>query len=122
MAGPAVRPAQHDREHSEGDDECCHKEHFSCRHDLLLLLPIPADMLAERHPVALIRINSSGPPELFNLTQVNLARSTFRQTDRYHRPERLRAMKLPHDFKRIRLNLSDSISPARKNFPVEAAT
>jgi hypothetical protein len=60
VAGPAVCPAQHNREHSEGDDKCCHKEHFSCRHDLLLLPPLSPRMLANPRPVALIRINPSG--------------------------------------------------------------
>jgi hypothetical protein len=59
VAGPAVCPAQHNREHSEGDDKCCHKEHFSGRHDLLLLLPLSPRMLANPRPVALIRINPS---------------------------------------------------------------
>src|SRR5215468_1089361 len=61
MAGPAVGPAQHNREYSEGDDKRCHKEHFSCRHDLLLLLPLSAAMVAKPAPIALIRINLPSP-------------------------------------------------------------
>jgi hypothetical protein len=42
VAGLLVCPAQHKREHPEGNDERRHKKHVSSRHDLLpLLLPVP---------------------------------------------------------------------------------
>jgi hypothetical protein len=45
-SSPAVCPAQRNREHPEGHDKACHKNHFSNRHDLLPLRLLPADILA----------------------------------------------------------------------------
>jgi hypothetical protein len=78
VACPAVCPSQDNREHPEGHDERCYKKHFSSRHDLLLLLLLPADILAESCSAALIGIKSRNL-----LTQVNLAQSTFSQTNSY---------------------------------------
>jgi hypothetical protein len=57
----AVCPSQDYREHPEGHDERYHKERFSSRHDLLLLLLLPARILAESCSGALIGIKSSEP-------------------------------------------------------------
>src|SRR5262245_47992185 len=95
VACPTVRPAQYNREHSERHDEGCHKKHFSSGHDLLPLLPLPAEILPESRSVALIEIKF---PESVDwdlatrsffeacwLTQVNLTQSTLRQTSSQHR-------------------------------------
>lgn len=92
MAGPAVGPAQHNGEQSESDDKRCYEQHFSCRHDLLLLLPLSAAMVANPAPIALIRINLPSPwywnsrlrVRAAGLTQVNRTQSTFGQTKDYY--------------------------------------
>jgi hypothetical protein len=61
VACPVVRPPQNNREHPEGQDEGRHKKHFSNRHDLLLLLMLPADILAESCSTALIGIKFPEP-------------------------------------------------------------
>jgi hypothetical protein len=58
IARPAICPSQDNREHPEGHDEYRHKKNLSSRHDLLPLLLLPAEILAEPCSIALIEIKS----------------------------------------------------------------